>query len=256
MPGIASLSHVSVTIPELHSGTCQGLWDPGEGFGVASLIGFGKGELQDNLGMCPMTLLGGLGCCWTHPWMGSRKGRTLHRDGGTLGSLFVHSLSFPCWCPIFPLFLMVPRGKLPWVPLVGAGPVGTSLEIPRGAGLFQKCLWIKFPPSRRCPKILCSNQAVLGRRETPPTGFNPKIPVPFSSHHPFGSNSWHSPATFPLWEFRSPWWLLQPWKFCSRAHSQPSGCTNPEVLPSLFVPQRCFGVGFHSERVGEAQSQN
>lgn len=59
IPGIATLSHMSITIPELLSGTCQGLWDHGEVFGAASLIRFGKGRLKDNLGMCPVAALWG-----------------------------------------------------------------------------------------------------------------------------------------------------------------------------------------------------
>lgn len=66
-----------------------------------------------------------------------------------------------------------------------------------------KGLRTKFPLSRRCPEILCSNQAVLGRRETPPPGFNPRIQAPegdFCLPHlvnPSGSNSRRYPATFP-----------------------------------------------------------
>lgn len=98
----------------------------------------------------------GLGCCWTHPWMEEREGTDAPPGWGegTLGSPGVQegffSLSFPCWCPIFPLLPVVPWGKLPSVTLAGAGPVGIAWrqwEIPHGAALLQRACG----QNSRCP---------------------------------------------------------------------------------------------------------
>lgn len=81
----------------------------------------------------------------------------LHRDGGKarwdlpVSRRGFFSLSFPCWCPIFPLLPVVPWGKLASVTLAGAGLVGIAWrqwEIPHGATLLQRACG----QNSRCPR--------------------------------------------------------------------------------------------------------
>lgn len=161
--------------------------------------------------MCPVAPLRGWDAAGhIHGWR-SGRGRTLHRDGGRahwglLVSRRVFFLSFPCWCPIFPLLLMVLWGKLLSVTLVGAGPVGISWrqwEIPQGAALLQSACG----QNSRCPKDAQRSSAQTrqfwggGKRHhrdlIPGFRFQRGIFTLLILLTPSGCNSWHYPAAFP-----------------------------------------------------------